>query len=565
MMKLFRRIFRMALLPVLLLVFGFNVSAVEHWASTPEELLRVLSYASGRDNVIYLTQDIDASGVYLQTKKDTAYVIRSDNDSALIDAAIGGTGSVTIEVELPGSLTLEEFVTVTVNGDIGGFAGTLCEGNLTVKGDVKGGLNAEGSTVITVEGNVSGFVTCLREGKLTVLGDVNGELTADNTAVVNIGGNVNGNVSGYRSSLVEIAGNVTSESTDKWAAVYAHKYATIRVKGNVTGKGDGISAQESAIVNIGGNVTAGSNFSYGDEDYIHGGTAVTASGKSVVVVSGSVYGGYATGDRNAIGGHGISAWSENGNSPTITIKRDVLGGNAWSSSGEPCSAQGGIGISTTGGAKIYVGGHVLGGTALGTEAVSGVGARITCEPGIEARSLKVIGSVAGGKGDSYTWDMEVVARPDPEAETQGEFHVPTVQMGNADSVQVSGFGSETNRQIKNNIVINIQRKEIYDNFWDAARWRIKVAKNGATITLQADRRTEIPVKVIQNAQKKNITLIIQWNGGRNVLVNRYYVLNSTGPVSLARLPIQLNRKISAPERQPQKPVSVKQNILFEAP
>ena len=92
-MKLFRRIFRMALLPVLLLVCSIHVSAANYYASTPEELLQILSYSYGQNNVIYLTADIDASGVYLQTKKDTGYIIRSDNGSSLSNATIGGTGT----------------------------------------------------------------------------------------------------------------------------------------------------------------------------------------------------------------------------------------------------------------------------------------------------------------------------------------------------------------------------------------------------------------------------------------------------------------------------------------
>ena len=562
MMKLFRRIFRLALLPVLLVVFSLPASAVDHWASTPEELLRILSYAYGQDNVIYLTEDIDASGIYLQTKQDTAYIIRSHNGSTLTDATIGGTGTVTIEMDLPGSLTLEEFVTVTVEGDIGGFAGTLCEGNLTVKGDVRGGLNTEGSAVITVEGDVFGVATCLREGRLTVLGDVNGELTVDNTAVITVKGNVNGNVSGYRSGVMEIEGNVTSDSQDKWAAVYGHKFSKIHVKGNVTGKGDGISAQAGATITVDGNVTAGNNFSYGDADYLHGGTAVSASGASTVTVGGSVYGGYANAKHNAIGGHGIWAWSESGKSPTVTVKGNAIGGNACSISGEPFCAQAGTGVHMSGGATVSVGGNALGGTALGVEAVSGTGVFIGCEPGIQAGKLTVGGTVAGGKGDTYISDLITEAQPDPNAEAQKTFYTPTVLIGYADSVQVSGFDTDTNKRIKGNIVINFSRSEAYDNFVDGADWRIKMAHSGTQVTLRAGSRTHISAKIIEAARKKNLTLTVQWNGGKDLIFGKGFAQKLTGSVSLAELDSKLNPKYPDPVTRRHKPILVEQILIF---
>lgn len=561
-MKIFRRIFRLALVPALLFVCSIHVSAASYYAATPEELLQIFSRAYGRNNIIYLTGDIDASGVYLQTRENVCYTVTSTNGSTLTDATVGGYGDVTVDVELPGSLTLEEFVTVTVNGDVGGFAGTLCEGHLTVKGDVKGGLNAEGTTVIAVEGDVYGVATVLREGSLTVLGDVNGELTADNTATVTVKGNVNGNVSGYRSAVVEIGGNVISDSKEKWTAVYAHKFAKIHVKGNVSGKGDGVSAQAGATVTVDGNVTAGNNFSYGDPDYLHGGTAVSASGASTVTIGGNAYGGYANAKINAIGGHGISAQSESGKSPAVTVKGNAVGGNACSVSGDPHCAQGGMGVSMSGGAVVSVGGHALGGTALGVDAVSGAGAYIGCEPGRAAGSLRVDGTVAGGQGDVYADDLRMEAQPDPAAEKQKAFYAPAVVVGAADSVRVSGFDSQTNRQIKANIVINIRQAEAYDNFTDGAVWRIKMAYSGTDLTLQAGDRTHIAAKVIEAARKKNLTLTVRWNGGADVVIGRGFAAKVSGSVSLTELAQKLNPELPGPVSRLNKPIIVAENHIY---
>ena len=560
-MKLFRRIFRMALLPALLLVCSIHVSAANYYASTPEELLQILSYSYGQNNVIYLTADIDASGVYLQTKKDTGYIIRSDNGSSLSNATIGGTGEVTIEMDVAG-LTLEEFVTVTVNGRIDGFAGALCEGHLTVLGDVMEGLNAEGSAVITVEGDVYGVVTCIRQAALTVEGSISGELTADHDAVVTIKGNVKGNISGYRQSVINIGGNVTSNSKDKWTAVYAHKASNIHIAGNVTGKGDGISAQAGASITVDGNVTAGNNFSYGDSDYTHGGTAVSATGASTVTVGGKVTGGNANGKRNAIGGHGIWAWSESGKSPTVTVKGNVTGGNAHSSSADPLCALAGMGIHMSGGATVSVGGHALGGTALGVEAASGCGVFIGCEPGIKAGSLKVSGTVAGGEGDAYTNDLEIEAQPDPKAEKQKDFFTPTVLVGHADYIKVSGFDTATNKLVKGAVVLNIRQTTPYDHFWDGIQWRIQVASSGSRLAIHALHRTHIPAKVIEAARKKNMILTVSWDGGKDLILGKGFAAKVSGSVSLAELYEKLNPALPESMTRLNKPIIVAENHLY---
>lgn len=211
---------------------------------------------------------------------------------------------------------------------------------------------------------------------------------------------------------------------------------------------------------VNGNIDAGSNGIY-------------AKHNSVVTVDGNVSGG--DGDQGEVdfenpsdysdGGKGISASSK----ATVTVTGDAV--NAQDAS------------------KVTVGGQVKSGTG-GEDGVSPTDLSVyDYEDGkLPAITMGACGSV-GGYNDNPSGEL-----------TQDQLDAILAQ------IKITGLGKPEGVLVQ------------YDLFWIQVVGQIRDAEPGSELTVDAGNRTSIPVYVLNAAAQRDITLIIKWNGGADIVV-----------------------------------------------
>ena len=494
-MKLFRKISALIMVMALLLSFSLSVWAVDYNAANADDLLNAFWDESGEDVNINMTGDVDAEYYYLTGQEGINYTIGSDNGSSLSNAFFGGETNVTINADVAGEFGAGEQADVTINGDVDGYA------------------NAWGDAALEING------------------DVNGQLYAGENAEVSVDGDVNGSVTAYGDATADIAGDVTNE--ENWSAISADENATVNVDGNVTSDTEGIYAWMDSTVTVGGDVVAGDNIDTGDPSFTYGGSAVNASGSSTVSVGGDAIGGDAKGEGMVIGGNGVFAWTDGENAPTVTVGGDAIGGNATSSSEESFSAQGGSGVQMPGSANVTVGGDAIGGDGEGVESVPGAGAVVSSEAGAAAGSLTIEGAVVGGEGDIDQGDLNVYAWSDPEAENQDPAEVPEISIGYAEEIFVGGFGEEEDAKLQAELEAQVKKPQV--DFWKYFLDKINAAQPGDEITINLYNRMSISAQVINAARAKEVTLIIQWNGGDDLVIDKNFTEEVSGAILLKDL------------------------------
>jgi len=530
-MKLFRKISALVMVVALLLSLSISVWAVDYNAANADDLLNAFWDNSGEDVNINMTDNVDAEYSYLVGQEGIKYTIGSENGSSLSNAFFGGETNVTINADVAGDFGADEQADVTINGDVDGYANAWGDAALEINGDVNGQVNASQNADVTVDGDVNGTADAWGDAALEINGDVNGQLYAGENAEVSVDGDVNGSVTAYGDATADIAGDVTNE--ENWSAITADENATVNVDGNVTSDAEGIYAWMDSTVTVSGDVVAGDNIDTGDPSFTYGGSAVNASGSSTVSVGGDAIGGDAEGEGMVIGGNGVSAWTDGENAPTVTVGGDAIGGNATSSSEEPCSAQGGSGIQMAGSANVTVGGDAIGGDGEGVESVSGAGAVVSSEPGEAAGSLTIEGAVVGGEGDIDQGDLNVYAWSDPEAENQDPAEAPEISIGDAEEIFVGGFGEEEDAKLQAELEAQVKKPQV--DFWKYFLDKINAAQPGDEITINLYNRMSISARVINAARAKEVTLIIQWSGGDDLVIDKNFTAEISDPILLKDL------------------------------
>ena len=58
-----------------------------------------------------------------------------------------------------------------------------------------------------------------------------------------------------------------------------------------------------------------------------------------------------------------------------------------------------------------------------------------------------------------------------------------------------------------------------DLFWQKVMTQLQAADEGSTVTIDAGSRTTMPAKVVEIVQERNLTLVIQWNGGEDITID----------------------------------------------
>lgn len=576
-MRTFKRFFSLLLVLCFMFTFSISAMAANYTAATFEDMVTAFDDASGEDVNIDVTADILFGGG-LYGKEGITYTIGSSNDSVLHNASFDGAGTVNVQTDLEGGTGLDVGgdVRVNVSGDIaaegdGVFAydnaevavtgditvGTngvaaLDNASVTVNGSIEStgsdGVYAADNAAVSVNGNITGWDDAVEAGdsanvrvvgnlegaygtyaygdaQVSVTGEVNGSTTgvlASEDPRITVTGNVIGGINVMDDARVTVNGDVHGKEgnpdevdpddpegySDGGCGVWADGSSTVAVTGDVIGGtgygpngwgGDGVLALGSAGVTVGGNVVGG-----GGRTQV--GYGVAAYESAAVSVGGDVTGGT---------GYGPDGWGNDGVSAqqnaSVTVGGNVMGGSGALKAGH------GVDMDST--AKVSIGGDSIGGDAGSDEnGASGDGVTMEFEDpeeGYQQGSLTVGGSVIGG---SFGNDLELDNDSDLPL---SELVIPSISIGSCGNIGFDDFTDEEERTLLSTLDIKGGLPQYYsaeDNFWQEVAEEIRDAKAGDEITVDAGARTAMPVSVLKLAAEREVTLIIQWDGGEDIVV-----------------------------------------------
>lgn len=463
--------------------------------------------------------------------------------------------------------------TVTVNGNVtGGNADGEGSKDIAFGGSA---VSVNGNASVTVNGNVaSGTATGATENRGSDAVWAFGE-EGESASVT-----VNGNVTGYSGigavGAVEVAvtGNVTADQI----GVMAQDGASVAVTGDITGGNVGVVAQKNSTITVNGNVAAGDKeYNAADDEYgssevmggtgvyaefdasvtvtgnvtggnadgngcsmAFGGTAVSAEGDASVTVTGNVTGGNAENADHAMGGDGIWAYSNGEGSPNVTVNGNAAGGDAKGVE----SAQGGIGVGISNNSNVTVTGNATGGDAAdGSYSIAVPGAVVLSEPGAEAGSLTVGGTVQAGKGNYEMGDLFIQGPDAYGEETNEEAAIPEITVGACEDIMLEGFSEEEAKQVVQNIKIIGAGKPEYtlETLWNNVLGKIQKAKPGDEITINLYGRKSIPAFIIEAVRKYDVKLIIKWDGGDDLVITKDFTEEVKGNILLKDLAEMLKK------------------------
>ena len=499
---------------------------------------------AGNNSNVTVTGDIDADHWGVDASGGTvtvngnvkagSYGVEAYNDSTV--KVTGGiiAGSDGVDARGTSKVTVGDGITatgkgviangssnVTVTGTVdAGYEGvyTMESGTVDVIGNVisdKNGVEAHGSSEITVTNGIdAGEDGVYAEGTGTVT--VTGGIKAESDGV-----------DANRSSKVTVTGDIKGGSD----GVYATDDCTVDVTGNIEGGKDGLRAYESSTVTVNGNVSGsdGDRVKVDFDDprsYSDGGGGISASEKAVVTVTGNVRGGTGYGTR-ADGGDALSA----AGNASVTVGGSVIGGSVTAKpETEGSISRGGFGVVMEGTATVKVGGGVLGGSTNGNRGEGGCGVYLAMAEGDEPGSLTVGGQVKSGTGGedgkSYGDLYFKLGFNDFE-----NLKLPVITMGGYDTVDGRmGYTNEPLTQEQLDAIFARIRvtglgqaegdAELPDLFWLEVEQQLRSAEPGSELTVDAGSRTSMPTSVLKTAAERNVTLIIRWNGGDDIVVNK---------------------------------------------
>ena len=364
-------------------------------------------------------------------------------------------------------------------------------GTVNIDTAVEGYLIANDQADVTVNGDADAFMHTYNQGSLTVNGNVDGGVYAYGQSELT----VNGDVNGRDGNPDSVDYSDPSSFSDGIAGVHAREESTVTVTGNVTG-GDG----------------------YGT--YGWGGTGVDAYEQATVTVGGDVAGGNVTADPNTEAGYYAN--------------------------------HGGKGIYAEYGASVTVGGNVTGGSTNGDQGNGGAGI-VTSSYGQKV-TVTVEGAVSAGKAENGTDGVGI---------TVGAYEgneLPSITVGAYDTATGIFFNPETyeerymtEEELDSIITVTgisepgeiVSPSESISIGWDShygyLLQLIRAAKEGDEITTNIGARKSMPSAIIDAARDKNITLIIQWTGGEDLVITRDFTEELHGYVLITDLADMLKK------------------------
>ena len=527
----------------LLLVLAFfstsciSAMAAVYDAATAEQMQTAFGDSSGEDVNINLTADIDMSGKNLTAKEGITYRISTQNDSTLNQASFDGAGTVHVETDITGNagdaLTTSGSVTVNVTGTLNaegsgvsadGSSTVTVTGNIVAGGD---GVYAADDSTVTVNGELTTADSGVDvEGHTNVT--INGSITSKENGViarskdnVTVTGNIDAaynGVYGLFDSNVTVTGNVNAGMT----GVYTKYDSTVTVTGDITAVDCGVDAEDDSMVHVNGNVSGGDGdpekVDFADpQDFSDGSDGVSARDYATVTVSGNVTGGDAYGTSGEAGS-AVSA----SDASSITVGGDAIGGSVIANPDTTGGVSyGGNGVTMDNVATVSIGGNAIGGSTNGDQGVNGNGACIRFYTyGYLAGSLTVGGAVQGA-GDGSDLFLE-------GGYDEDDFEmvlIPSIQVGALETVDSKDISPEDLEKLLSQLQVT-GGEATWDDFWTNVLERIRIAQEGSQLTVDAGNYTRIPAYVLEAAAQRNVTLIIRWNGGDTITVDKAVELSA---------------------------------------
>lgn len=321
-------------------------------------------------------------------------------------------------------------------------------------------------------------------------------LQADDGVNVTVNGNITGELDGVNAdnSTVTVVGNITAEGVTADDAVQAFN-STVTVTGDLEGK-YGVYANEGSNVTVNGDISAGFEGIYGYDSSIAVEGGIVSNWDSVVVVGCDVS---VTGDITS-GGTGVSAFDSE-----IYVDGNITAeNNGVDAECSDVSVTGNV-AGNRAGATIVEGNLSVGGNITGTEEF-GLRIGITGST-VGTMNVSVGGAVSGGSVDI------AVKKAGEEAEANVNLHV-----GSYNSIEFGGFTDAQKAAFIAGIKVGNQVNE--DMFWNTVMSQeLLTAEEGSTVTIDAGHRTTMPAKVVEIVKERNLTLIIQWDGGEDITID----------------------------------------------
>lgn len=296
------------------------------------------------------------------------------------------------------------------------------------------------------------------------------------------------------------------------------------VNGNIDAGSNGIYAKHNSVVTVDGNVSGGD----GDQgevdfenpsDYSDGGDGIWAEDEAIVTVTGDVKGGNAYGTYGYAGEAVLAL-----DASEVTVGGNAIGGNVVANPAtEGATSVAGHGVAMVSTATVKIGGNAIGGSTNGNQGCGGCGVYLNIESG-ETGALTVGGQVKSGTGGE-----DGVSPTDLSVYDYEDGKLPAITMGACGSV--GGYNDNPSGELTQDqldaILAQIKITGLgkpegvlvqYDLFWIQVVGQIRDAEPGSELTVDAGNRTSIPVYVLNAAAQRDITLIIKWNGGADIVV-----------------------------------------------
>ena len=103
--------------------------------------------------------------------------------------------------------------------------------------------------------------------------------------------------------------------------------------------------------------------------------------------------------------------------------------------------------------------------------------------------------------------------------------IPSIQVGALETVDSKDISPEDLEQILSQLQVT-GGEATWDDFWTNVLERIRIAQEGSQLTVDAGNYTRIPAYVLEAAAEHSVTLIIRWNGGDTITVDKAVELSA---------------------------------------
>ena len=322
-----------------------------------------------------------------------------------------------------------------------------------------------------------------------------------------------------------------------------------------------IGAFEDVAVNVYGDVCGidgdPNGVDYDDPtDYSDGSPGVFAADNATVSVTGDVSGGDSYGTYG-YGGDGVTAYD----TATVTVGGNVTGGSVTADPNTEVytdenfvnySSRGGAAIVMANSASVSVGGNAIAGSTNGDAGDAGVGVYI--EPwSEEGGSLTVGDAVTGGSAENGTDGVDIYVYAEDIEDSDAP--LPDMTVGSYDSIggtfysntgEIRDMTDEELAVVQESIKVieKVEPETVqvgYDSHYGYLYQMIKMAKAGDEITTDIGARKSIPAFIIDVAREAEITLIIKWTGGDDLIITKDFTGEVSGDILLTDLAAMLKK------------------------